>query len=40
MLNKSEIIWLNKYHDKVKNNLFKFMNMEEKSNLIEACSPI
>jgi len=31
---------LNKYHIKVKKNLFKFMNREEKSNLINACSPI
>ena len=40
MLNKKEISWLNKYHIKVKKNLFKFMNREEKSNLIDACSPI
>ena len=40
MLNKKEIDWLNKYHSKVKKNLFKFMNLEEKANLIEACSPI
>ena len=40
MLNKTEIIWLNKYHTKVKKNLFKFMNHKEKINLIEACSPI
>ena len=40
MLNKKEITWLNKYHVKVKNNLFKFMNFEEKANLIKACSPI
>ena len=40
MLNKKEITWLNKYHVKVKNNLFKFMNFEEKANLIDACSPI
>ena len=40
MLNKKEIVWLNKYHAKVKNNLFKFMNFEEKTNLIKACSPI
>ena len=40
MLNKKEIVWLNKYHTKVKKNLFKFMNLEEKANLIDACSPI
>jgi len=40
MLNKKEIGWLNKYHTKVKKNLFRFMNLEEKANLIEACSPI
>ena len=40
MLNKKEIGWLNKYHAKVKKNLFKFMNLEEKANLIDACSPI
>jgi len=40
MLNKKEIGWLNKYHSKVKKNLFRFMNIEEKANLIDACSPI
>jgi len=40
MLNKKEIGWLNKYHTKVKKNLFRFMNLEEKANLIDACSPI
>ena len=40
MLNKKEIDWLNKYHTKVKKNLFKFMNHEEKANLIDACSPV
>ncbi len=40
MLNKNEVAWLNEYHAKVKRNLFKFMNLEEKVNLIEACSPI
>ena len=40
MLNKKEIDWLNKYHAKVKKNLFKFMNFEEKANLANACSPI
>jgi len=40
MLNKKEITWLNKYHEKVEKNLFKFMNFEDKANLINACSPI
>tara|TARA_B100000029_G_scaffold493903_1_gene556951 strand:+ start:297 stop:2006 length:1710 start_codon:yes stop_codon:yes gene_type:complete len=40
MLNKKEINWINKYHSKVKKNLFKFMNLEEKTNLVDACSPI
>ena len=40
MLNKKEIVWLNKYHTKVKKNLIKFMNPEEKVNLIDACSSI
>ena len=40
MLNKKEISWVNKYHSKVKKNLFKFMNLEEKTNLVDACSPI
>ena len=40
MLNKKEIVWLNKYPSKVKKNLFKFMNSEEKPKLIDACSPI
>jgi len=40
MLNKKEISWLNKYHTKVKKNLFRFMNLEERVNLIDACSPI
>ena len=40
MLNKKEIDWLNKYHSKVKKNLFRFMNLEEKANLIDACSPV
>ena len=40
MLNKKEIGWLNKYHAKVKKNLFKFMNLEEKANLIDACLPV
>ena len=40
MLNKNEIKWLNKYHNNVKKKLLKFMNNEEKYNLIKACSPI
>ncbi len=40
MLNKKEIAWLNNYHNKVKKNLFRFMNLEEKANLANACSPI
>ena len=40
MLNKKEIDWLNKYHAKVKKNLFRFMNYKEKTSLIDACSPI
>ena len=40
MLNKKEIDWLNKYHANVKNNLFRFMNFNEKAHLIAACSPI
>ena len=40
MLNKKEIGWLNKYHAKVKKNLFRFMKLEEKANLIDACSPV
>ncbi len=40
LLNKKEIGWLNKYHTKVKKNLFRFMNLEEKANLVDACSPI
>ena len=40
MLNTKEINWLNKYHVKVKKKLFRFMNLKEKANLIEACSPI
>ena len=40
MLNRKETNWLNKYHLKVKKNLFKFMNSKEKTDLIDACSPI
>ena len=40
LLDKNEIKWLNKYHAKVKKNLSKFMNIQEKTSLIDACSPI
>ena len=40
LLNKKEVAWLNNYHAKVKNNLVKFMDFENKANLIKACSPI
>ncbi len=40
MLNKKEIDWINKYHKKVKKNLSRFMNLQEKINLIDVCSPI
>ena len=40
MLNKKEINWLNKYHNKVKKKLFNFMNLKEKANLIDACLPV
>ncbi len=40
MLSKEEVDWLNKYHAKVRKNLLKFMNLKEKIDLINACSPI
>ncbi len=40
LLTKSEIKWLNQYHNKVRKNLLKFMDPQEKINLIKACSPI
>ena len=40
MLNKNEINWINKYHSKVRKNLLKFMNFQEKVDLTKACSPI
>ena len=40
ILSKSEINWLNNYHLKVKNSLLKFMNLNERNELINACSPI
>mgnify|MGYP003315415434 CR=1 FL=1 len=39
-LNKKEVKWFNKYHEKVKRSLFKFMNFQEKRELTKACSPI
>ena len=40
ILNSDEIKWINNYHKKVKKNLFKFMNFQEKVDLTKACSPI
>ena len=40
MLNKNEINWINKYHNRVRKNLLKFMNFQEKVDLTKACSPI
>ena len=40
ILNDQEIKWINNYHLKVKKNLLKFMNRNEKIDLIKACSPI
>ena len=40
ILSKSEISWLNNYHLKVKNSLIKFMNLNERTELVNACSPI
>ena len=40
ILNKDEIKWINSYHKKVKENLFEFMNEDEKIDLTKACSPI
>mgnify|MGYP001425596287 CR=1 FL=1 len=40
ILNKTEIKWLNDYHQKVMKNLYKFMGTKEKTDLIKACSPI
>ncbi len=39
-LKKKEIHWLNSYHQKVFNNLKKFMNKSELLNLKKACSKI
>ena len=40
MLNKNEINWINKYHNRVRKNLLKFMGFQEKIDLTKACSPI
>ena len=40
LLSKNEIKWINVYHGKVKKNLLKFMNFEERKDLIKACLPI
>ncbi len=40
LLNRKEIDWLNKYHARVKKNLYRFMNFKERADLIDACSPI
>ncbi|MBO6481088.1 MAG: aminopeptidase P family protein [Pelagibacteraceae bacterium] len=40
MLNKNEINWINKYHNRVRKNLLKFMNFQEKVDLTKACSPV
>ena len=40
ILDKKEIKWINNYHSKVKKNLYRFMNLEEKAYLEKACSPI
>ncbi len=40
ILDRKEIKWINNYHSKVKKNLYRFMNLEEKAYLEKACSPI
>ena len=40
VLSKNEVHWLNDYHNKVFNNLKKFMNKSELFDLKEACSKI
>ncbi len=40
ILSSTEIKWLNNYHKKVKESLYKFMNIKEKNDLIKACLPI
>ncbi len=39
-LSKQEIKWFNSYHKKVEKNLYKFMNTQERKELVKACSPI
>ena len=40
ILNSSEILWINSYHNHVKKTLYKFMSQNEKVELNKACSPI
>ena len=40
LMDKNEIDWLNKYHERVFNNLKKFMNKKELLDLKKACSAI
>ena len=40
MLKQQEVIWLNKYHKDVYNNLKKYMNKSELSDLKQACLKI
>ena len=40
ILNKNETNWINNYHQKVFNNLNKFMNKKESLELRKACSTI
>ena len=40
ILNQKEINWINNYHKRVKRDLGKFMSIEERAALSEACSPI
>ena len=40
ILSSKEIKWINNYHKKVRKNLFRFMNLNEKIDLMNACSPI
>ena len=39
ILNKNEIKWINKYHNKVK-EFIKIYECSRKNELIKACSPI
>ena len=40
ILNNDEIKWINSYHKKVRKNLSRFMNFNEKKDLLKACSAI